>query len=76
MRTLLFLLEHSRANPRQFWLGMVGKATCELLPVFCWIVLFGYILFGWSYELDLMVVLSLAVIIGQWLFGQSAKQSF
>ncbi len=76
MGNLLFLLQHSGASRRDFCIGVIGKIVNELLPLSCWFLLFAYIAHGWNISLIYAVSISATVLFGQWLFGQSAKQSF
>ncbi|WP_413282433.1 ABC transporter ATP-binding protein [Vibrio sp. MA40-2] len=76
MDKLRFLLKHSGASHRDFRIGVAGKIVNEMLPLSCWFLLFVYIAYGWHINLIYALSLSVAVLCGQWLFGQSARQSF
>lgn len=76
MDKILFLLKHSGAKTRLFWIGILGKMATELLTVVMWIMLFTYILSQTSISFMLMLPIALGVIALQWWIGQTAKQSF
>ncbi|WED23348.1 ABC transporter ATP-binding protein/permease [Vibrio sp. JC009] len=76
MNKIAYLLKHSKASHRDFWVGVSGKIASEALPLICWLILFVFLREGIEITLTHMVLISIAVIVGQWIFGQTAKQSF
>lgn len=78
MDSILFLYKYSGANSRSFWIGMIGKIITESLPIVCWLILFNFLLNAENSNANFNIILliSIGLIAMQWLFAQSAKQSF
>ncbi|WP_260261429.1 ABC transporter ATP-binding protein [Vibrio intestinalis] len=76
MDKILYLLKHSGASTRLFWLGISGKLATEALALIIWLALFVFILQQSAFDIVLMLPIAIGVVALQWWVGQSAKQSF
>lgn len=76
MRNILKLLDHADINPKTFLVGIAGKVFSEILPLFCWLLIFGALTQTWLLSLEALFAVSLITVVVQWRLGQSAKQSF
>ncbi|MGF1909305.1 ABC transporter ATP-binding protein/permease [Vibrio kasasachensis] len=70
------LVDHADINPKTFFIGIVGKVLSELLPLICWLMLFGALTQTWLFSFEILLAISLITVVAQWRLGQSAKQSF
>ncbi|WP_087023127.1 ABC transporter ATP-binding protein [Thaumasiovibrio subtropicus] len=76
MGKLQFLLMHSGAKSRTFWIGILGKMSVEALPAFGWLLVIAYFVFDLAIAWPYMILGALSVVFLQWWVGQTAKQSF
>lgn len=76
MRNMFKLVDHADINPKTFFIGIVGKVLSELLPLICWLMLFGALTQTWLFSFEILLTISLITVVAQWRLGQSAKQSF
>lgn len=76
MTSIQILIRHSGISARQFWKGLAGKLVVEALPLLVFGALFVWLLSPESMSWLTVGSLSLMVVVSQWWFGQSAKQTF
>ncbi|NRB68841.1 MAG: ABC transporter ATP-binding protein [Vibrio sp.] len=76
MTSIQILIRHSGISARQFWKGLAGKLVVEALPLLVFGALFVWLLSPESVSWLTVGSLSLMVVVSQWWFGQSAKQTF
>ncbi|MDV2078532.1 ABC transporter ATP-binding protein [Marinobacter xestospongiae] len=76
MTKVQFLLAHSGASQRQFWLGIVGRMGADLVPMVPWLMLFGYVLSGHTLSGPALVAVAAVALAAQWWLGLTARQSF
>ena len=78
MNSILFLFKYSGASSRTFWIGTLGKIMTELLPIVCWLILFNFLLGNqnFSSNFNIILLISISIIGGQWLLAQLTEKSF
>ncbi|MER2497999.1 ABC transporter ATP-binding protein [Vibrio neptunius] len=76
MTSIQILIRHSGIGARQFWKGLAGKLVVEALPLLVFGTLFVWLLSPESVSWLTVGAISLMVVVSQWWFGQSAKQTF
>ena len=76
MRNIFKLLKHADIYPHTFIVGICGQSLSELLPLTCWLILFGSMTHQWELSFAIMIMISVATVVIQWRLGQFAKQSF
>lgn len=76
MTSIQILIRHSGISARQFWKGLAGKLVVEALPLLVFGTLFVWLLSPESVSWLTVGAISLMVVVSQWWFGQSAKQTF